>query len=176
MSRLRYVLLLSGKGDADGRNVLVEFKESRPSSYDVQRGRDATPEALPGRAERVVKAQRLATAASNHHLGYAIDGGMSFQAREIGPHDARIDAKTLKSGTAFAAAASLQGSILARIHARAAARAVGPTNPLAELADADAFSQRVLTFALGYADLARRDWMRFVGARGDLDKVSDWAK
>ena len=51
----------------------------------------------------------------------------------------------------------------------------GWARPLAELTDADAFCQRVLAFALGYADLARRDWTRFVGARADLDNVAGWA-
>jgi hypothetical protein len=71
--------------------------------------------------------------------------------------------------------ARVQAGLLARIHARAAMRAVGPANPLAELADADAFAQRVLAFALGYADVARRDWVRFVGARGQLEDVASWA-
>ena len=174
MSRLRYVVLLDGKGDSDNRNVLIEFKESRPSAFDVYRGRDTTPEALKGRAERVAIAERLAQAASNYHLGYAIDGAMSFQAREIAPHDSRVDAKSLKKPAELAAVARVQGAILARIHARSAARAIGATNPLAELADADVFAQRVLTFALGYADQVRRDWTRFVGARTDLDNVAAW--
>jgi hypothetical protein len=71
--------------------------------------------------------------------------------------------------------AKVQATILARIHARAAARAVGVANPLAELADTEAFCQRVLSFTLGYADVVRRDWQRFVGARAQLDDVSKWA-
>jgi uncharacterized protein (DUF2252 family) len=174
MSRLRYVVLLDGKGDADGRNVLIEFKESRPSSYDVFRGRDTSPDALKARAERVAQIERQSQAATNYHVGYAIDGAMSFQAREIGPHDSRIEAKSLKKGE-LAGVARVQGAVLARVHARAAARAIGATNPLAELADAEVFAQRVLSFALGYADLVRRDWTRFVGARADLDDVAAWA-
>ncbi len=174
MSRLRYVVLLDGKGDAENRNVLIEFKESRPSAYDVYRGRDTTPEALLGRAERVAAVERQSQGASSIHLGYAIDGAMSFQAREIGPHDSRVDAKALKKPADLAGVARVQATILARIHARSAARAIGATNPLAELADADMFSQRVLAFALGYADLVRRDWTRFVGARADLDNVAGW--
>jgi hypothetical protein len=67
--------------------------------------------------------------------------------------------------------ARVQAEILARVHARSAARAVGPVNPLAELADPEAFCQQVLAFALGYADIARRDHARFVGARAELDRV-----
>jgi uncharacterized protein (DUF2252 family) len=175
MGRLRYVLLLRGKGSAAARNVLLEFKESRPSAYDVYRGRDLGPEALAQRAERVFTVQKQSQAASSAYLGFALDGGVSFQARELGPPDARVDAKTLKGPDGLAGLARAQGTILARIHARSAARAVGPANPLAELADADAFAQRVLAFALGYADVARRDWGRFVGARADLENVSAWA-
>ena len=42
MGRMRYVLLISGKGSEEGRNVLLEFKESRPSAYDLYRQRDPT--------------------------------------------------------------------------------------------------------------------------------------
>ncbi|HVS38387.1 MAG TPA: DUF2252 family protein [Gemmataceae bacterium] len=172
MGRLRYVLLLSGKGSADGRNVLLEFKEGRPSAYDICRKRAAD---VLGRAERVITAARASMAASSGHLGFAVDQGMSFQAREIGPADARVDTRSLKSPALLADALRVQAQILVRIHARAALRAVGPANPLAELVDPDAFCQRVLCFTLGYADIVRRDWLRFVGARGDLENVSAWA-
>jgi uncharacterized protein (DUF2252 family) len=174
MGRLRYALLVAGKGREEGRHVLLEFKEALPSAYDVRRGRDTGPEALAGRAERVVTMQRESQAASSPHLGFALDGGASFQAREIGPHDARVDTAGLASPAQMEEVARVQGAILARIHARSAMRAVGPSNPLAEVADADTFAQQVLAFALGYADLARRDWTRFVGARADLDNVDGW--
>ncbi len=85
MGRLRYVVLVSGKGSVEGRNVLLEFKESRPSAYDLCRNRETGAEALTSRAERVVAVQRASQVACSPHLGYAIDGGMSFQVREIGP-------------------------------------------------------------------------------------------
>lgn len=175
MGRLRYVLLISGKGSAEGRNVLLEFKEARPSAYDLYRGRAADPAALAARAERVVSVERLSQAASSAHLGFAVDGGASFQAREIGPGDARVEIKSLETVALMSGFVRVQAQILARTHACAAMRAVGPANPLAELADADAFCQRVLCFALGYADVVRRDWSRFVGARGDLDNVGGWS-
>jgi uncharacterized protein (DUF2252 family) len=173
MGRLRYVLLLNGKGSGDARNVLLEFKESRPSAYDLYRDRDGEEDALTRRAERVVTMQRQSQAAANRFLGFAIDGKQSFQVRELGPHDARIDARGLpKDG--LNGVATVQAEVLARIHARAVGRAVGPANPLAELSDPDAFGQRVLSFALSYADLVRADWTRFVGARAELDRVEEW--
>src|SRR5207302_1578393 len=88
MGRLRYVVLLAGKGTEDGRNVLLEFKESHPSAYDVSRHRQ---------------------------------------------EDA------------------------------------------AELNEVEAFRQRILAFGLAYADLAQRDWKRFVGHRTDLERCEEWA-
>ena len=173
MGRLRYVILLNGKGSATGRNVLLEFKEARPSAYDLYRDRERDQAALTRRAERVIEVQRLSQASANRFLGFALDGDLSFQVRNLGPHDARIEARALPPG-ALDGVARTQAEILARVHARAAARAVGPTNPLAELADPDAFCQRVLSFALGYADVVQRDWSHFRGARAQLDCVEEW--
>jgi uncharacterized protein (DUF2252 family) len=176
MGRLRYVVLVAGKGSKEARNVLLEFKEARPSAYDLYRNRDTEPAALASRAERVITMQRLSQAASNPRLGVAVDGGQSFQVREIGPHDARVDAKGLKDPTELPGVARVQAALLARTHARAAGRVVGVANPLAELKDVDGFCQRTLAFALAYADLARRDWQRFVGQRAELDRCEEWAK
>jgi uncharacterized protein (DUF2252 family) len=175
MGRFRYVVLVAGKGKQDGRNVLLEFKEARPSAYDLSRQRQTDAAALAGRAERVIAVQKLSQAASNSHLGFARDGGLSFQVRELAPHDARIEVGALKAKTRLDGVAQVQMSILARTHARAAARAVGPANPLAELNDADLFCQRVLAFALAYADLVQRDWVRFVGHRSELEDCEHWA-
>jgi uncharacterized protein (DUF2252 family) len=174
MGRLRYVILLAGKGSADARNVLLEFKEAQPSSYDVYRGRDQHAEALTQRAERVMTVQRQSQAASDPYMGWAVDGDLSFQARQRGPHDDRVKFARV-SETEVEGPVQVQSSILARIHARSAMRAVGPTNPLAELEDAGTFCQRALAFALAYSDVARQDWKRFVGARAELERVEGWA-
>jgi uncharacterized protein (DUF2252 family) len=175
MGRYRYVVLLAGKGSEEARNVLLEFKEARPSAYDLYRNRDTGGDALRRRAERVVTMQRQSQAASNRHLGHAVDGETSFQVRQLGPQDARVEAGPLKPG-GLEAVGRVQATILARVHARSALRAVGPTNPLAELAEPEAFNQRVLAFALSYADLVWRDWARFVGARAEIDRVEGWVK
>lgn len=175
MGRFRYAVLIAGKGTKEGRNVILEFKESLPSAYDTGRRRDTGAEALRGRAERVVAVQQRSQAAGSAFLGTAADGGLSFQAREIDPHADRIDFKKLKGAAGVAEVASVQARILARIHARSAAGAVGPTNPLAELEDADVFCQRVLAFALAYADLAAHDYQLFVGRRADIEDTANWA-
>src|SRR5262249_46831784 len=124
MGRYRYALLVSGKGSAEGRNVILEFKEARPSAYDLARGRDGGAAPRPARAAAVVEMQKQSQAASSGHLGFAADGSLSFQARELGPADARVDTKALPSAPDLEAGAKVQGSILARIHARSALRAV----------------------------------------------------
>ncbi len=175
MGRFRYVVLLNGKGSQDGRNYLLEFKESRPSAYDLHRGRDTDATALAGRAERVIGVQRASQASSNPRLGFAVDGGLSFQVRELGPRDARVDLKGLASPAALQEVARVQADVLARVHARAVPRVVGVANPLAEFGDVSAFCERTLAFALAYADLARQDWNRFVGRREEIDRCEEWA-
>lgn len=175
MGRLRYVILLAGKGSADARNLLLEFKEGLPSAYDLYRNRDKDESALARRAERVVTIQKQSQAAIDPYAGWAIDDGRSFQARQRGPRDERVKFRKL-AVDGLEGVIRVQGAILARVHARSAMRAVGPTNPLAELESPDSFCQRVMAFALAYADATRRDWQRFVGARADLDRVEGWAR
>jgi uncharacterized protein (DUF2252 family) len=175
MGRSRYVVLVAGKGNREARNVVLEFKEARPSAYDLYRQRDTDKAALAARAERVIAVQRESQAACSAHLGFAVDGPMSFQVREIGPHDARVDFKAIKSQAKLESVAQVQAGILARTHARAAARAVGPTNPLAELEDTEKFCMRVLAFVLAYADLVQQDYTRFIGQRAEIENIAAWA-
>ena len=174
MGRYRYVVLISGKGREEKHDILLEFKEARPSALDTYRNRETSPLALLERAEKVVACARLSQAACSPYMGHAIDGELSFQVREISPHADRIDAKSLKPNS-FIDVMKLQSAILARAHVRATTRVEGPTNPLPELADPERFRQRVLAFALAYADIVQRDWGRFVAARGDLENIGQWA-
>ena len=82
MGRQRYLILLAGKGSADARNVLLEFKEAAPSAYDLYRDREKDPAAYARRAERVVTVQKQSQSASPPYLGWAVDGQQSFQVRE----------------------------------------------------------------------------------------------
>jgi uncharacterized protein (DUF2252 family) len=175
MGRFRYVVLVAGKGKRDARNVLLEFKEARPSAYDLYRQRETDAKALAARAERVIEVQSQSQAACSPYLGFAVDGAMSFQAREIGPHDARVDFKALKNRARLESVVQVQAGILARTHARASARAVGPTNPLGELEDAERFCLRCLAFVLAYADIVFQDYTRFVGHRGEIENIAQWA-
>jgi uncharacterized protein (DUF2252 family) len=176
MGRLRYVVLVAGKGTREARNVLLEFKEARPSAYDLYRQRETDAAAVRNRAEHVIAAQRQAQTASNSRLGFAVDGDMSFQVRELGPNDTRLNVKDLQNAEEMRQLARIQAEILARTHARAAARAVGLPHPLAGLEDADTFCQRVLSFVLAYADLTQHDWMAFVRHREEIEDCERWAK
>jgi uncharacterized protein (DUF2252 family) len=175
MGRFRYAVLIGAKGTAEARNVILEFKEALPSAYDTSRQRDTDAAALRARAERVLAVQRQSQAASSAFLGVALDGATSFQAREISPHADRIEFKKLRGTPGLTEVAAVQARVLARIHARAVASAVGPTNPLAELEDVDTFCQRLLAFALAYADLTVRDYKVFVGHRGEIEDTASWA-
>ena len=62
MGRFRYAALLAGRGTAEARNIILEFKESLPSAYDVCHQREAGPAALKGRAERVIAVERRSQA------------------------------------------------------------------------------------------------------------------
>lgn len=171
MGRLRYAVLVSGKGSAEARNVLLEFKESRPSAYDLYRQRQNDAAALIQRAETVIAVQRRTQVASNPNLGFAVDGGMSFQVRELSPHDLRLELKPIKNSAMVEKVANVQATILARCHAKAASGAVGMIDPLAELSAPELFRQRVLTFSLAYADQVRQDWTTFVGKRADVEAL-----
>jgi uncharacterized protein (DUF2252 family) len=169
MGRRRFVVLVSGKGFEEKHNILLEFKEARSSAYDIFRKRDTTPEAHLKRAERVIAVARASQAASPKYMGFATDGDLSFQVREISPHADRVDfARDKLKPASFIATIQAQATILARVHLRAIARGVGPANPLPDLAEPERFGQRVLAFALAYADVAHRDWGRFQGAKAEL--------
>jgi uncharacterized protein (DUF2252 family) len=167
MGRLRYAVLVNGKGNTEARNVLLEFKEAYPSGYDLCLGRRPDEEALCRRAEQVITMQRRSQRASNRHLGYALNGSQSFQVREIGPYEQRVDHRALKSTTRFEELAAVQGRILARIHRAALFRASAGSKPLAGMDGA--YQQRVLAFALAYADIVRKDWEEFVKRRAELE-------
>ena len=65
MGRFRYAVLVTGKGSADGRNVLLEFKESRPSAYDLYRNRENDAKAFATRAAKEIAVERESQAASS---------------------------------------------------------------------------------------------------------------
>jgi uncharacterized protein (DUF2252 family) len=172
MGRYRYAVLLAGKGGVEARNVILEFKEARPSGLDIARAAAEDDHALTKRAQNVIATQQRLQAASSDRLGYATDGVLSFQVRELGPADGRVPTKDLKSTDELIAVARLQGDILSQAHLRSAGDAITSFAPL--VAEAEGFVERLLAFALAYAELVRSDWSRFVAARPQLDDVAGW--
>jgi uncharacterized protein (DUF2252 family) len=165
MGRFRYAALIAGKGE--GKGVLLEFKESMPSAYDTGRGREKGAAALKKRAEAVVGMMRRSQSASNKYLGWAIDGGQSFQVRQLGPHDQRAETNELKPGS-MEELARMQACILARVHAKASLSSPGPSATPEELSDPALFIQRVLAFGIACADQACRDHAAFKAASPGL--------
>jgi uncharacterized protein (DUF2252 family) len=173
----RYVILITGRHKKGAGHVLLEFKQARASAYDLFRKRGAEALTAGSRAEQVTAFQQASQASPHRYLGFAVDGEMSFQVREFGPRNSRLNVTALGSLAELQGVARLHGEILARVHCRSAAREVGDTwNPLLALDHVDVFSRRVLAFALAYAERAEKDWQQFVKHRIDLERREAWPR
>jgi uncharacterized protein (DUF2252 family) len=171
----RLVILIRVQRHKRAREVILEFKEARQSAYDLYRRRD---EALPmdKRAQQIIAFQQASQASCNRFLGFAVDGGTSWQVRELGPQDRGIQIARLRSLRELQQVAAVHGQILARIHARSAARVLGETrNPLAQLDDVDTFCRRILALALASAEQTNDDWQEFIKHREELEDCKSWA-
>ncbi len=174
MGRYRYAVLIQGKGSAEARNVLLELKESRTSAYDDARGHDAGDLAQKQRAQMVVTMQRESQAASSGYLGYGIDGNFSFQVREIGPHDDRIEESILKSPALLRALAHGQGAILARVHMRSCSRKGDSAAAASTLGDEIDLRTRLVNFADAYAAQVESDFKQLLAALKALEDPASW--
>jgi uncharacterized protein (DUF2252 family) len=152
LGRFRYAVLLVDR--EKGKELVLEFKEARPSSLEPSVSEAA-------QAERVIAHQQLLQGASPRHLGTATIGGRAFTVRELQPSDAKLKSDSLKGGERDELCASC-GVVLGRLHARGArdlkARIVGRERPLA---------RRVAAFALRYAEVVCEDF-ETLGQAGDI--------
>jgi len=176
LGRFRYVALLEGEGSRKAHNIILELKESLPSAFDVARGRKLSAAGRRGRAEEVTRAARLMQTCPNRYLGFAVDGDVSFQVREIGPRDARLvwsDIAKIKEldllGEAYA-------RLLAKAHAKAdegtPAKGAGLRQIAASLKGREEiFIKRVTAFALGYSEQVDEDYRRLVARRGEVERA-----
>src|SRR5262249_50864539 len=94
-------------------------------------------------------------------LGFAEDGPRSFQVRQLGPRDMRLDGQSLTKGHLFRETAASYGAHLAACHRRAnpglAARLLRDT-----VGDRpEGFVRRTMSVALAYAQQAEEDWRAF---------------
>ena len=102
---------------------------------------------------------------SDPFLGFAVDGASSFQVRQLGPRDARLDGDALAAGHLFRETASSYGAELAAAHRRANRGVVAPLLREATGGHPEAFLRRTLSFALAYAQQAEEDWRVFLKHR-----------
>ena len=114
--------------------------------------------------------------ASNRHLGWAIDGDMSFQVREIGPRDRRLAWSDLTRPEDFESLAGLYAELLAKCHAKADARDNRPGQARLDIAAAldgraEVFVKRVTAFALAYSELVEDDQRQFVARRKEVEQA-----
>jgi uncharacterized protein (DUF2252 family) len=176
LGRLRMVILLAGEGTSEGKNVLLEFKESLPSAYDEYRGREINAVARKSRAATVAKVEQAMQTASNRYLGWAVEGEQSYQVKEIGPRDQRLDWADVKGHDEFQALATIYGQLLAKCHARADHEEGQAGQARLKIMQAlqeraETFVKRIVSFAMAYSELVEDDQRRFVAARSLVEKA-----
>lgn len=140
--------LLLGDGEA-ADPLLLQVKEATASVLEAVAG----PSAYPNHAERVVRGQRLAQAASDLFLGWVRgDDGRDYYIRQLHDMKRSVDATAL-SAEQLVSYASVCGWVLARSHARSGEpAAIG-----AYLGASDAFDHALVSFAEAYADQTEQD-------------------
>ena len=154
LGRWRYAVLLPGKGEKVGRELILELKEALPSSL------------LPnddGQAPRVVATQRRLQGDSPAFLGVTQIDGVSFTVRELLPMEAKLDSAKLNGGD-LDALSSAAGTVIGRMHRR------GASSLSERLAGRElSLTRRVAGFALRYADVVDADWARLVRERKSVE-------
>lgn len=171
LGRLRYVVLVKGDAPDEDRHAILEFKESLPSPLDDARGRRPGRRAQLGRADDVVSATRAFQEKSDPFLGSAVDGDRSFQVRQLGPRNLRLDGDALTAGHEFRETAACYGAHLAAAHRRANPGAAARLFKEAAQGRPESFLRRTMSFALAYAEQAEDDWRAFRSRRPELART-----
>jgi uncharacterized protein (DUF2252 family) len=164
---LRYVILVRGEGTKEARNVILEFKEAKNSALDEIRG--TRSRSASGRADAVVAAIHSFQKESDLFLGSAVDGPRSFQVRQLGPRDSRLDGDALTQGHLFRETSATFGAHLAAAQHRANPDARSLLR-LATGGRLEGFIRRTMSFALAYAQQAEEDWEAFVRNRARVTR------
>jgi uncharacterized protein (DUF2252 family) len=158
LGRFRYAVLLPGKGERQGKEIILELKEALPSSLEP----DGNPAA---QAERVIAHQHALQAASPAFLGVTAIDGRAFTVRELQPMEAKLDAAKVKPGDLDELCAAC-GTVLGRAHRRA-----GPSLPTRLEGRDRALARRVAAFALRYADLVGDDFALLKSRRTEVERA-----
>jgi uncharacterized protein (DUF2252 family) len=149
LGRYRYAVLMPGKGEKAGKELILELKEAISSSLTPGNG---------DQAERVLATRRHLQADPPNFLGIATVAGAPYQVRELQPTEAKLDSATL-GGRDFDELAAACGLVVGRLHRRGAAQNV-PLQPLL---------RRITAFALRYAEVVEDDWARLKAQRADVE-------
>lgn len=150
----RYYALVRAK-DPKQPPVILEIKELLAPSL------PQPPVAADGAS--VVQRQTQLGADFNPLTGSARVGGRPFLVRELEPEKGALDSKALDEDKEVVSAFAQAGVVLARAHgatreqAQALMQWVGGDEPLA--------TQRLVSFANGYADQTQADWSAFRAAK-----------
>ncbi len=144
----------------DDQPLFLQFKEALPSALE-RLGGAPWPQ---GQGERVVSGQRIMQAASDLFLGWTVDAtsGRHFYMRHL--KNRRLGSVgELLEAEALPQYATLCGLTLARAHARS-----GDAATLSGyMGKSEAFDDAIASFAMLYAAQNKRDFKRFVAAKGD---------
>jgi uncharacterized protein (DUF2252 family) len=155
LGRWRFAVLMPGKNEQLGKELILELKEAIPSSL--------TPADTADQATRVVVTQRMLQGDSPAYLGVANVAGQPFTVRELQPTEAKVATAQL-SGAALDLLCSACGEVLGRLHRRG-----GPQLEERLRGRERGLSRRISAFALRYAEVVIGDHELFLHRRGDLE-------
>jgi uncharacterized protein (DUF2252 family) len=150
LGRYRYAVLMPGKGEKAGKELILELKEALPSSL--------TPGEA-GQAERVLNTRRHLQADPPNFLGVTAVGGAPYQVRELQPTEAKLDSAGLDARD-LDELCGAAGLVVGRLHRRGAPQNV-QLKPLV---------RRVTAFALRYAEVVEADWANLKQHRADVEQ------
>jgi uncharacterized protein (DUF2252 family) len=157
LGRFRYSVLMPGKGEEKGKELVLELKESMPSSM--------APDDPSDQGERVIANQRLLQGASPGYLGVTRLAGTTYTVRELQPSDAKLDSESMKGAEKDELCASC-GTVLGRLHSR------GSRTLKARVEGRDrALRRRVAAFALRYAEIVDEDFETLVRRRDEVERA-----
>jgi uncharacterized protein (DUF2252 family) len=154
LGRWRFAVLLSGKGEKVGKELILELKESLPSSLTPAEG---------SQANRVVSTQRRLQGDSPGYLGTTEIAGIGYTVRELQPMEAKLDSAKLHGGD-LDVLAETSGMVVGRMHRRGA-----PTVAERAAGRDEALARRITAFGLRYADVVEGDWQRLVRERKSVE-------
>jgi uncharacterized protein (DUF2252 family) len=145
-----WVVLMFGNGPSDA--LFLQIKQEVESAYAEALGRTGHDH----QGQRVVDGQRRIQALSDLLLGWTTIGKYQYLVRQLNDRKGSIDIKKLK-GEGLHDLATVAGELLAHGHARSG----DAIELLGYIGNGERVTQSLIEFALGYADLVRRDFEVF---------------